>query len=349
VTATRGGITLSQFIRITPFIALYVVRFTLPISLLVGATFTLGRLVADREVLAMRACGMHFGSIALPLLAIGLVCSIGLYFYNDRILPVCDYARRNVLKSFARDILTLQRGANKSFELPGYNVFCREYDGRTLRGLMIFRDDPELPFEIVAREGNVWLSEDGHYIIIALEDVQITYYGGKDKISYGELVSENYSIFVPMRVRKRNRPGFWTVAQLMRESRHRRKEITGLKVSYKNAKTEEARQQLLLGIGKLSDEKRRIDIEYHRRGADALTPFVFLFVGIPITLLINSRVRLVPSFAALIAVLVTNFGVILVAEPLAESGRLDPWFAMWLGDILTVCVGIFFFWRLLEK
>jgi lipopolysaccharide export system permease protein len=347
ITATRGGITFGQFLRITPFITLYVIRFTLPISLLVGVTFALGRLVADREILALRACGVHFGTLAIPLLAIGLLCSAGLLAFNDRVLPLCDYARRNVLKSFAREILTLQKGRNKSFQLPGYSVFCREYDGRILRSLMIYRDDPDLPFEIIAREGRVWLTKDNLHIIIDLRDVRITYYGGKDKVTYGELASENYSIFVPIRQRTKDRPGFMTLFELVEESGKLQEKINSLKASI--PKTEQEQQNISRELGKASYHKRRMDIEFHKRGADALSPLIFLLVGIPIPLLLNSRVKLVPSFVSLMIVMLTVFAVSMGAEFFAESGRLDPWFAMWLGNILTACVGFLLFWKLFEK
>ena len=347
ITATRGGITLGQFLRITPFIALYVVRFTLPISLLVGATFALGRLVADREVLALRACGVHYAAIVTPLLIVGLLCSAGMYAFNDRVLPLCDYARRNVLKSFAREILTLQKGRNRSFELPGYTVFCREHDGAVLRGLMIFRDDPKLPFEIIAREGRVGMSRDSLHIVISLKDVRITYYGSRDKISYGELVSENYSIFVPMRQRTKDRPGFMTMAELFKWSRELREDIDSLKASARE--NEQTGQDTTGKLEKSVYMKRKVDIEINRRGADSITPLLFLFVGIPLPLLLGSRIKLVPAFAALMIVMLTNFTLGLAAESFADSGRLDPWFAMWLGDILTVCIGLFLFWKLFEK
>ena len=345
ITATRGGITLSQFLRITPFIILYVIRFTLPMSLLVGTAFTLGRLSADREILALRACGVHYMSIAMPVLFVGLLCCVGLFFFNDRLLPYCDYARRDVLKSFAREILTLQKGRNKSFNLPGYTVFCREYDGRTLRGLMIFRDDPKLPFEIAAREGRVWLSPDEMSIIIALTDVHITHYGPKEEVTYGELVSENYTITVPLRQRKKNRPGFLTLGELVEESRKLEKELADLKAAVPKGNTEAHDNARL----KLINLKKKMGIEFHRRLADSLSPLLFLLVGIPLPLLLNSRSRLVPAFIALVTVMMTSSGVSLGGETFAESGSLDPWFAMWLGSILTGIVGVFLFWKLFEK
>jgi len=349
VAATREGITLSQFLRITPFIALYVVRFTLPLSLVVGAALALGRMEADREILALRACGVHMGAVAAPLLILALVFSAGLYMFNDRMLPVCDYMRRNVLKSFAREILTLQKGRNKYFKLPGYNVFCKEYDGRTLGGLMVFRNDPELPFEIMARKGRVWLSRDETSIIIALEDVRITHYGEQGKTSYGEMLSENYSIYIPMRQRTRQRPEFLTLTQIKAEIRSLQNVIDSWEAAIVNAKTKQEERRIAEDLNAASYLKRKFVVEYHKRGASALTPFLFLLVGIPMPLLLRSRVRLVPAFAALMVVMLTYFVVSMAGESFAEKGSLDPWFAMWLGDIFTAIVGVFLFWRLFEK
>jgi lipopolysaccharide export LptBFGC system permease protein LptF len=39
----------------------------------------------------------------------------------------------------------------------------------------------------------------------------------------------------------------------------------------------------------------------------------------------------------------------MAGESFAEKGSLDPWFALWLGDMLTAFVGVFLFWRLFEK
>ena len=349
VAATREGVTLSQFLRITPFIALYVIRFTLPLSLVVGATLAIGRMEADREILALRACGVHLGAIAIPLLILALLFSGGLYVFSDQVLPVCDYMRRNVLKSFAREILTLQKGRNKFFKLPGYNVFCKEYDGRTLGGLMVFRDDPELPFEIMARKGKVWLSRDETSIIIALEDVRITHYGEGGKASYGEMVSENYSIYIPMRERTKQRPEFRTLAQIKAEVQSLQNLIGTLEAAFAKATAKREKQRIAEDLNAVMYLMRKFLIEYHNRGASALTPFLFLLVGIPMPLLLKSRVRLVPAFAALMTVMLTFFAVGMAGESFAEKGSLDPWFAMWLGAMLTAFVGVFLFWRLFEK
>jgi lipopolysaccharide export LptBFGC system permease protein LptF len=185
--------------------------------------------------------------------------------------------------------------------------------------------------------------------VISLKDVRITHYGQRDKTSYGELVSENYSIAVPMRQRTKDRPEFLTVAQLAEQIRDLRERIRAFSASYEQANTQEEEAYAARVLTKLVYMRRKAEIELHRRGADALAPFLFLLVGIPFPLLLKSRVKLVPAFAALMTLMATSFAVGLAAESLAESGSLDPWYAMWLGDILTACVGVFLFWKLLEK
>jgi lipopolysaccharide export LptBFGC system permease protein LptF len=312
----------------------------------VGVTFVLGRMQSDREILALRASGVHFATIALPLLFLGLLFSAALYGFNGWLLPYCDYSRRDVLKSFALELLTLQKGCNKSIRLPGYTVFCREYDGRTLRGLVIFRNEPDLPFEIAAQEGHVWLSPDKLYIIITLKGVQMTYYGAGDKLAYGELVSDNYSIFVPISQLKKDRPGFFTMTELAERSGRLQEQIDSGAASRKAAGNEGGIPQ---NQGRLLYLKRELDLEYHHRAADAATPFLFLLVGIPIPLLLRSRNILMGAFVALMTIGATQYVVRVAMEPFAKRGAMEPWFVMWVGNILTVCIGIFLFWKLFEK
>jgi lipopolysaccharide export LptBFGC system permease protein LptF len=346
VTAARMGLDLAQFIQVSPFLWLYVLRYTLPMSLLVGVAFVLGKMQSEREILALRASGVHFATIAFPLLVLGLLFSAGLYGFNGWLLPYCDYSRRDVIRSFALELLTLQKGCNKSIKLPGYIVFCREYDGHELRGLIIFRDEPELPFEIVAREGHVWLSRDKLHIVIALKGVQITFYGSKEKAAYGELVSDNYSIFVPIPQIKKDRPSFFTMTELAEQSRLLREQIDSSTASCKAAGNDGESSE---NLAKLIFLKRQIELEYHHRSADAITPFIFLLVAIPIPLLLKSRNILIPVFVSLMLVGATQYVVRIGLVSFARMGTLDTWFAMWIGDLLTVSIGVFLFWKLSER
>ena len=59
-----------------------------PFATLVGFLMCLGRLVSDNEILILRASGLEYAIIMLPVVLLGIVISIGSFFMNDYLLPI---------------------------------------------------------------------------------------------------------------------------------------------------------------------------------------------------------------------------------------------------------------------
>jgi lipopolysaccharide export system permease protein len=59
-----------------------------PFSALVGTLMGLGRIVTDREILAMNALGVPTRAILVPVLAVGMLISLVSFLTNDILLPV---------------------------------------------------------------------------------------------------------------------------------------------------------------------------------------------------------------------------------------------------------------------
>jgi lipopolysaccharide export LptBFGC system permease protein LptF len=140
-----------------------------------------------------------------------------------------------------------------------------------------------------------------------------------------------------------------TLAQIKAEVSSLQEMAVSLEGALSRAEAKAEKQKIAEDLSVVRYLERKFLIEYHNRGASALTPFLFLLIGIPMPLLLKSRVRLVPAFLALMTVMFTYFAVSMAGESFAEKGSLDPWFAMWLGDMLTALAGVFLFWRLFEK
>ncbi len=58
-----------------------------PFAALVGTLMALGRLVSDREILSINALGIPVRFVLMPVLAVGILVSIGSFFTNDILLP----------------------------------------------------------------------------------------------------------------------------------------------------------------------------------------------------------------------------------------------------------------------
>src|SRR3989338_5679078 len=70
----------------------YLLTYTLPIAALTAVLLSLGRLSSDNEIVALRASGVNLFSLILPLLIVGIILSLILVIFNDRVIPYAHYA-----------------------------------------------------------------------------------------------------------------------------------------------------------------------------------------------------------------------------------------------------------------
>lgn len=62
------------------------ISYALPISLLFSVSFTLGNLYMNNELIAMFAAGVSLYRLVIPFLLIGLISSIGIFFFDNSIV-----------------------------------------------------------------------------------------------------------------------------------------------------------------------------------------------------------------------------------------------------------------------
>jgi lipopolysaccharide export system permease protein len=97
------GVGLSTMGRIFLLYIPVLIGYTLPIASLVAVITTFSQLSSDNEILAMRSCGIHLGRLLFPLFIIGIILSLTLIIFNERIIPYAHYEQRNLLKNLGKD------------------------------------------------------------------------------------------------------------------------------------------------------------------------------------------------------------------------------------------------------
>ncbi len=75
----------------------HTVALTLPMSILVAVLYTFSDLTANNEVTAMSAGGVKPTRILLPLVAAGAVFTVGMLYFNDRVLPEANHGLKTLL------------------------------------------------------------------------------------------------------------------------------------------------------------------------------------------------------------------------------------------------------------
>ena len=149
-----------------------------PISMLIAALLTFGRLSADGEITAMRACGLSSWQIMASPLAISIVMAIACIYVNNVAMPLGHYNQRLAIAQLGRESpLKLLEEGRFVQDFPGYTVYVGSKKGDRLKDIRIYETRKGgLNREVRAKTGIVYITtndEDDVELSIDLFDVKI--------------------------------------------------------------------------------------------------------------------------------------------------------------------------------
>ncbi len=139
---TAGRMSISFFLYIVALIIPGVIPYALPLGMLTGILLVFGRMSAQSEIIAMKACGRSLYSMAAPVFFLAICASLFSLAINFYYAPAADYAYKNALKNIIR-ANPLQFITPGSFikEFPGYVIYAKEAEGSDLIGFRIWELD----------------------------------------------------------------------------------------------------------------------------------------------------------------------------------------------------------------
>ena len=319
------GVGIQTLLQLLVFKLPNLLVLALPVSGLFATFLGLGRLVHDREVIALEASGISLRRILCPLLAaaalIGLV-DFGLYNWA---VPSSEHGYQRVLREVIFRQGTPQIQTNTFFKgLAGQFFYVRSYDesDNSLRGILIYDIDGRIFPEaraavtiVTAEEGRwneqAWDLSAGRVYGYDSEGLLI-FTGTFDQLHVG--IDQNRAdLLVGSRT-----PSEMGIAELR------------------------SRIALLRRSGQPVDE---LVVEAHLRGAIPLAAVVFVLFGGAASLLWGWRSRAAGVVVSLLLVGLFQ-GTLLWTQTLGRRGILLPSLAAWIPDLLFGLVGLALFLRL---
>ena len=75
----------------------HIVALTLPMAVLVAVLYTFSDLTSKNEITAIAAGGVHPLKLLVPLVGVGLILSVGMFLFNDRVLPESNHRLSSLL------------------------------------------------------------------------------------------------------------------------------------------------------------------------------------------------------------------------------------------------------------
>ena len=163
------GIATLEVLKIALFEAVPLAAQMFPFSVLIGCLVALGRLGADREVLALESLGVTAAALVWPVTAFAALMTAASFFFSVVAAPWASRELDASLDRISRAMPWANVRAGQVNEFGGWQLEAREVSARgdELRDVLLWM--PRLAETVFAREGQMTTDESGA-IEITLRD-----------------------------------------------------------------------------------------------------------------------------------------------------------------------------------
>jgi lipopolysaccharide export system permease protein len=290
------------------------VSYTAPTSILTAVMIVFGNLSQNNEIRAMKASGVNPLSIMAPAFLAGLALSFVMLVFNDQIATNADFMMRKTTKK----MLIKHPGAviepGRFVRLSDTIVFLtKSLKGNAMTDIVAYENEgSEKPVRtIIAERGELVKKPNRSELTIRLYDGSVS---DAQDASVQSIQFKTYE--------------FPTIGQ---------ENIDAMQKKMRNKSLAE----LLLNAGEPDLNKRtwrELWSSFHQRIAFAFGSFIFVFVGIPIAILVR-RGEIILSFGIAMAAASVYYILFVGAKTIAVQGVLPAVIAFWLPNILLAALG----------
>jgi LPS export ABC transporter permease LptF/LPS export ABC transporter permease LptG len=299
------SIVVSYFVYLLPQILYYVI----PLTVLLAILINLGTLTKTNEILAVKAGAVSLYRMAMPLLVMGLMLSVGMYILQDFILPYSNQRQdeyRNVIKGRApQTYRDPQRKwmAGSEGRIYHYNYF--DPNENIFGSISMFKFKPnsfELAEVVFATRamwtGSSWILEDGWVRRL------------------GPGVSVDYQTFSRLGVKELEPPDYFT------------KEVhTAAQMTYREL------DRYVTDLKQSGFDVSSLMVDLYRKLSFPLVSFIMALIGIPFSFTTGKKGAFY-GIGLSVAVGIFYWSTFEVFDKLGGINRLSPFIAAWFPNLI---------------
>ena len=279
-----------------------------PAGALLAVLVSLGLLADHRELLAMRACGVESRKLAAPLLAAGLVLSVGAFFWNEVVVPPTA-TRARAVKDI--DIKAKQRAGDLDAvalwfqgDAGFFNINYFDANRNVLHGITLHELDPTFRLARVVEAPTAYWNGRGWDIP---QGTVTDFRAGADGIP------------------RVMRPGELSITETPQEFRRKRRR--GYEFGYR----ELSEQVELLQQKGLDASEYLVDLYFKQ--ALPFSGLVGVSLGLSLILRTSRRGGLAYNLGLAMVVVFVYWATMAVSVSAGHAGNLPPFIAAWSANV----------------
>ena len=328
------NVPLETIFAFVAFVLPFSMTFTIPWGFLTAVLLVFGRLSADNEVIALRANGVSFPRIFVPVLAVALLL-VGICFWiNIEVAPRAQYSMMNSLFRIAtHDPASMFQADEVVDQFPDRRIYVGARDGEAMKNLIVFEiDDRGNPSKVVfAKTGTLTSDEEHQRLLLRVHDANFEQRDSRQPDNV-ELIQQGITMregVFPMSLKK------------LIDRKKRDKPLTSHTLG-----------ELMEELAK-PDCPRRLAfrVEMSKRFSMSLAALAFALIAVPLGITAHRKETSV-GFALSLVIAFSYFFFILVAEAMSKNPAMPgglPVFMIWLPNLLFIGLGVWLFSRLAKR
>ena len=315
------GVPFSEIALLFIYIFPTFMDITLAMAFLLGLLVGFGRLSGDSEIIAMKASGVSIGTMFKPVLLLTLIVTLGIGWVLFYAKPVSRVEFKEQVFSIVNNRLATGLQPMVFYhDFEGVVIYAENVNARSGRLENIFlhdHRDPSSVATIFAHHGNIFSKPQSLTFSISLKNGTILNQPQKSQASsFQTLRFDTYDINL----------SFEDKGGASRRSKLEPKTLTmsGINQSLANQPTEINRHLL--------------KIEWHKRLALCLAPFLFALIGVPLGIH-SPRSGKIGGFAVALLIFLIYFVLSSFAESICKDGNIRAYGLIWIPDVLFLLAG----------
>ena len=300
-----------------------VLAYCVSISLLTSSLLVFGRLSADGEITAMKACGIGLWQIVSTPVLVSVLATVGCIYVNTEVVPRNHMANRLLIAQLGMISPTeMLPEAQFTRDFPGLVVWIGRKKGGQLYDIRIHdQREGSVKREIRARQGAVRLEGNGRDIVIDLTDVTISPFDDKRP---GRAFVDKWAVKIADAAKTRRsekREEDYTLAELLDR-------IGQMPMPDENAEVDDEAR-----------ERTSLLVELNKRLALSMACFAFVLLGVPLGIKTQRKESSIGIGMSLFVVL-CFYTFIVIAKSLERHPSLHPELIVWCPVVLAVLLGL---------
>jgi len=320
--ALSKGIPASDAFTFLFYIIPTVLSLTIPFSVLVATMLVFGRMSANNEITAMRACGISILQIISPIIVLTFLLTCVCVYLQMDAGPYYSGKAKDFLKEagIKKPMALLESGRTVQYE--NYNIYIDDKnDKNEISDIQVFilsKDLRQMEQDITAISGKIEVDEAAKIMKIILYNATIKAYESSDKqprrtaskqmefsIDYGNKFNE---------IKVNEKARYLTANELFSRT-----------ILYKRR-----------GL-----DVTPLEVELNQRIALAISPIAFLLLGMPLAIRTSRRETSVGLFLSVILA-GAYFISIMVLQALSSRPQLHPQLLIWIPNLIYQVGGAIF-------